>query len=163
MLVLAKSLGDLDFEQLMSVYAESNGKSGGEKDPGEPLSQGRALAERDFYEYLLDFFDTKGALYAVLEKEGLYVSALRLEPFQDGLLVEALETAPDRRGRGWATALLNEVLGLPQCKILYSHVRRRNLASRRVHEKCGFHVCQDFARYVDGSVDANALTYVWRK
>ena len=163
MLVLARSLRDLDFEQLMSVYAESNGKSGGEKYSGEPLSRQRALAERDFYEYLLDFFRTRGALYAVLEQEGIYVSALRLEPFQDGLLVEALETAPDTRGKGWATALLTEVLGLPQCKILYSHVRCRNLASRRVHEKCGFHVFRDFARYLDGSVDANALTYVWRK
>jgi len=41
-------------------------------------------------------------------------------------------------GRGIATEALDQFLGLEKTRPLYAHVAKRNAASRRVLEKCGF-------------------------
>jgi len=75
---------------------------------------------------------------------GRYVSALRLEPYRDGLLLEALETAPEQRRKGFAAALIRAVQCFLEGKTkLYSHVDKRNLSSLKVHEKCGFRIVSE--------------------
>ena len=131
MLYLARSLSRLHFSSLMAVYAESNRENGREFWPEEPEMRQIQLAEEDFYRYLSQvFFRSPGAVYAVWEENGWYVSAMRLEPYRDGLLLEALETAPEQRRKGFAAALIRAV----QCFLdgktkLYSHVDKRNLSS----------------------------------
>ena len=101
MLYLARSLSRLHFSSLMAVYAESNRENGREFWPEEPEMRQIQLAEEDFYRYLSQvFFRSPGAVYAVWEENGRYVSALRLEPYRDGLLLEALETARSSGERG---------------------------------------------------------------
>ena len=163
MLYLARSLSRLHFSSLMAVYAESNRENGQEFWPEEPEMRQIQLAEEDFYRYLSQvFFRSPGAVYAVWEENGRYVSALRLEPYRDGLLLEALETAPEQRRKGFAAALILAV----QCFLdgktkLYSHVDKRNLSSLKVHEKCGFRRVADFAVCVDGSVNQKMYTLCW--
>ena len=163
MLYLTHSLSQLHFGSLMTVYGESNRENGREFWPEEPEMRQIQLAEEDFYRYLSQvFFQTRGAVYAVWEKNGRYVSALRLEPYRDGLLLEALETAPEQRRKGYAAALIRAVQGFLEGKTkLYSHVDRRNLPSLKVHETCGFRRVADFAVYVDGSVDQKMYTLCW--
>lgn len=163
MLYLAHSLSQLHFGSLMAVYGESNRENGREFWPEEPEMRQIQLAEEDFYRYLEQvFFQTPGAVYAVWEENGRYVSALRLEPYRDGLLVEALETAPEQRRRGYAAALIQAVQCFLEEKTkLYSHVDKRNLPSLKVHEKCGFRRIADYAVYVDGSVNQRMYTLCW--
>lgn len=163
MLYWAKKLRDLDFRQLMDVYEEGNLENGNDRWPEEPAGQQLLMAEQAFYQYLKEcFFPTEGAVYAVWVAEGRYVSALRLEPYQDGLLLEALETAPDQRKKGYAEALIKGVLREMGDRKIYSHVGKRNTASLKTHEKCGFHRILEHAAYADGSVLPNACTFCSR-
>jgi len=151
MLYLAKSLRQLRVGDLMELYTKSNL----EKAAKTSLLQ----VEQDFYQYLRDcFFAISAAVYAVWVEEGKYISALRLEPYKDGLLLEALETAPKYRRKGYAQKLMEAVLAEFSGQKIYSHVRKDNLASLAVHEKCGFRKISDFAAYIDGSVDDRAIT-----
>lgn len=158
MLFLAENMNQLTFSKLMDVYVEGNLENG--RDLWPELSDNEQLlrAEQAFYQYLNEeFFKTRGAVYAIWLEKDVYVSALRLEPYQDGLLLEALETAPEYRKRGYATRLVEAVKREFPGKI-YSHVGKRNTASLRTHEKCGFQRCLDYAVYIDGTVARNAYT-----
>ena len=125
----------------------------------EPEDRQIALAEQDFYQYLKDcFFPTFGAVYAVWMEENEYISALRLEPYKDGFLLEALETAPKHRRKGYAVKLIRAVLAQMPDQRIYSHVSKRNVPSLAVHEKCGFRKISDSAIYIDGSVNHRACT-----
>lgn len=162
MLIIANKIHQLRFSQLMDVYLEGNTENGREFWP--ELSEGEQLqrAEQDFYNYLHDvFFAAPGSFYCIWEDAGSYVSALRLEPYKDGLLLEALETAPDRRRNGFAATLLSAVRGYLADQggaKVYSHVGKRNEASLAVHQKAGFHRISEQAVYVDGSVNNRCCT-----
>lgn len=157
-LEVAEKLSQLHFSQLMDVYEEENRENGRQMHPGVSENEQIFRAEASFYTYLTEsFFKTSGAVYALWTVDGRYVSALRLEPYRDGYLLEALETKPDQRNLGNAAALVKAVLERWSCKI-YSHVSKCNGASLAVHKKCGFHEVLDHAVYIDGSVSHNAWT-----
>lgn len=151
MLYLAKSLQQLRFGDLMEVYAQTNLE--------KAEKSGLLQAEQDFYQYLQDcFFRIPDAVYAIWVEDNRYVSALRLEPYKDGLLLSALETAPSYRRRGYAGKLMAAVLTQFASQKIYSHVSKDNAASLTVHEQCGFRKKSDRAAYLDGSVDSKAFT-----
>lgn len=163
-LVVAQSLRELSFGKLMEVYSESNLENGRDLWPNETEGRLLALAEQEFYNYLQQvFFRTSGAQYLIWEADGCYVSALRLEPYRDGLLLEALETAPQHRGKGYAAALMQAALESAGSMKVYSHVGKKNAASLRVHEKCGFMRISESAVYADGSVDSRCCTLCFCK
>lgn len=156
---LCYKMNDLSFGKLMEVYAQSNLENGQEFWPEESRMRQIALSEQNFYNYLQQvFFKTPGACCCVLEKGNCYLSALRLEPYRDGLLLEALETAPDMRCRGYAKTLIRNMQKHTGSQKIYSHVGKRNLASLRTHESCGFRRISDFAVYADGSVNRRCFT-----
>lgn len=165
MLQIVTRLRDLDFRQLMDVYEEMNRLNGKAQYPA--LSSGAQLiqAEQDFYGYLQEcFFPTEGAFYAVWSPEGRYAAALRMEPYRDGLLLAALETAPQARGKGYAKALVKAVqayLSEKKPGVVYAHVEKRNLPSLTVHYACGFQKISDNAIYIDGSVLRSSVTLKW--
>lgn len=164
MLITAKSLRELRFPELMQVYEQSNLETASER-KDLPTMFALQLAEQDFRQYLQEvFFRTPGAICAVWEENGHYVSALRLEPYKDGLLLAALETAPSFRKQGYAATLIREVqryLAEAGNVKIYSHVNKRNTASLRTHEKCGFRVISDCAAYINGSVDSRSCTLLY--
>ncbi len=117
------------------------------------------LAEQDFYTYLKDvFFITEGAWYAVWVDQSQYRCALRVEPYQDGLLLAGLETAPGARRMGYAKKLVMAVLK-DLDRPLYSHVERQNVASMQLHRSCGFDFIRDTAVYLDGSIVNTSCTF----
>ena len=149
---------------LMKVYAETNCKTAREEWPDLPEGFALEKTERDFHDYLQGvFFRTDGAVYALWEVDGKYVSALRLEPYKDGLLIEALETAPDQRRKGYGRALVQAVMHSVEYKKLYSHVEKRNSASLKLHESCGFVRELDLAVYIDGSVNYRSCTMSFQR
>lgn len=157
-------LRDICFDQLMFVYSEALEENATELYATLNHAEGIMLARQDFYQYLQEvFFPTKDACYAVLEQNGRYVSALRVEPYRDGLLMEAVETAPEYRRKGYACSLVEQTVSMLSEKYhgkLYSHVSKRNYASIQLHKHCGFQILSEYARYIDGSVNDRAFTFV---
>ena len=145
MLKLVYSMADLDTEQLLEVYKEQE------------------IDEIDFLSYLReDFFRQKDAFYALWFIDGRYKAALRIEPYaDDGLLLTALSTASESRRCGYASALVTQVLehlhSTPYM-ILYSHIDKKNVPSLKLHQKCGFQLFSDSAKYIDGTVTQKSCT-----
>lgn len=163
MLIIAKNLRELSFGKLMEVYREGNLENGQELWPDEPEGRQIALAEQEFYNYLEQiFFRTADARYLIWEEQGSYRSALRLEPYEEGLLLEALETAPECRRMGYGAQLVQAALQSVGGVKVYSHVGKRNTASLRTHAKCGFAKSKDYAVYADGSVNDRCVTLYYQ-
>lgn len=158
MILRISSLQEISFGKLMELYKEGNFENAKELYPNTDLSAAMLEAEQDFYAYLHDvFFKTEEACYFILEKDEQYVSGLRIEPYMDGYLIEALETHPEHRHKGYATYLLNEVTSKFD-KPLYSHISKNNAASLSVHKRCGFKIILDYAEYIDGSHKQSSYT-----
>ena len=160
MLKIIHTIGQLKFSELMYVYSEGNIDNGSERYPYLSKESQIREAEQDFYNYLNEvFFRT-----ALWEVDNTYMAALRMEPFKDGWLLCALETAPCKRRRGYATLLITSVLNYMsqhgKLKV-YSHISKRNEPSIAAHLKCGFHVEYDYAVYSDGSVLHTSYTLVY--
>jgi len=161
MLSVVYKLKDIAFEALMGIYIEGNKENGAELYPTVSENEQIIRAEQDFYAFLQAFFRNDRAFYAMWACEGRYVSALRMEPYQDGYLLEALETAPDARCKGYAKALVTDVLSYLRKKTnapIYSHVNKKNKASLVVHNACGLKKILEHAVYIDGSVSHHCCT-----
>ncbi len=162
MLEIFTSLQDFSFEKLMRVYEQSNALSGTGRYADLSPERQVQCAENDFYEYLHStFFRLTGSLYCVWVEDGQYLSALRLEPFSDGYLLQALETAPMHRRKGIASQLVQGVLDYLAAidpKTVYSHIHKRNKPSLLLHKKCGFRIVSDHAAFIDGTVSSDAYT-----
>ncbi len=165
MLFTVTQMRELPFPALMEIYREENRAMGKKQWPWETEGRQLALAEEDFRDYLETiFFRQEGAVYALWFSQGRYVSALRLEPYLDGLLLEALATAPQERRKGYAAALIRaveEMLRLQGPVRLYAHVAKGNTPSLKTHASCGFLKISDSARYIDGSADSRCVTLLF--
>ena len=152
MLICARAFRELDFEALMEVYLEGNRENGEELYPEECPGKQMELAKRDFAHFLREnFYTQKDACYWVWLEDGAYRSALRLEPYQDGFLLEALETHPEYRRKGYAKKLISSVLErLPAGTRVYSHISKWNTASIASHQSCGFYKLLDYGVDTDG-------------
>lgn len=146
MLLKITSYAELDGRKLMDLYREGNLEN---TDYFYPDLEDKALAlervERDFLHYLeTDFFEKKGNTYWVWEEHGVWISALRLYPISPGFYyLEALETHPDFRRRGYGARLLDAVLAELKARgpfRLRDCVNKKNAPSLGVHEKCGFRI-----------------------
>lgn len=160
MLKLARNMREFSFGDLMEVYLEGNREKATEEWSDLPEGFALEMAEQDFHQFLREsFFAVPGAVYAIWEMDGKYVSALRLEPYRDGLLMEALETMPGQRRKGYGTALIHAVLDRIGGTKLYSHVHKSNEPSLNIHKKCGFKRIKEYAVYIDGSVNHRCCTF----
>lgn len=160
MLKLAKKMSEISIGSLMEVYAQSCLEQGRARYPQEDDTRQIAAGEREFYTYLTQvFFRTEGVRLAIWEEDGRYVSALRLEPYQDGLLLAGLETAPNQRRKGYAVKLVKAVLAELEGVKIYSHISVKNQASIRTHEVCGFFQSREYSVLLDGTVSRRYMTY----
>ncbi len=139
----------IDQRKLMDIYSESNFENTGYFYPDERNKEAAVRkVESGFLTFLKDdFFRHAKAAYWVFEEDGVWISALRTCEIQHGLYyLEALETRPDRRHKGYGTFLLSGVL--EEMKTggpfrLCDCVGKKNSASLKTHEKCGFLVVSD--------------------
>lgn len=161
MLIQVRSFGDLDFDALMDIYIEGNVENAEYFYPDETAEKGLALAIRDFRNFLCGkFFTRADAQYWISAEGEAYISALRFEKYQDGLLLEALETRPEYRGHGYAKRLILDVLKkLPTKTKIYSHVAKWNTASLATHRSCGFTQSLDYTLQSDGTICDDEVTF----
>ncbi len=156
----------LDFGQIMQVYRQSIEKFGREDYPDLDENRQVLEAEQDFYLYLKTFLKDPDSYFFVWVSEGKYVSAVRVEPYRDGVLIAGMETAPESRRKGYAKQLLcGTVQYLKNNHIykIYSHIHKDNIPSVKTHLSCGFVRSADYAAYIDGSVDRQSHTYLYQK
>lgn len=157
MLQIIESYNQLNMFDLLLVYEESNLEHGAACAPDASKWEQLRIGEAHMRDYVVNFLKTPGTKIAVWAAENGYVSALRLEGYDDGFLITGLETLPNVRGRGYATSLLNEVADRIPDK-LYAHVYKGNLASIAVHRKTGFKIISDRATLLDGTVSSKYFT-----
>ena len=150
MLITISHSADLDDDKLMAIYAEGNLEN---TDYFYPEITDKAEAvekvEHDFCHYIkTEFFNGKNRYY-VWENEGIWVSALRLNCLKDDFyFLEALETAPAFRKKGYATQLLTAVIDALKAKGRFKIcvcVGKNNIASLKTHQKCGFNIVRENA------------------
>ena len=149
MLLKITDFHDLDERKLMDIYAESNLENTEYFFPDEAdKTIAVKKVEKGFMEFLKnDFFGKTGASYWILEENDVWVSALRINRIKADLYyLEALETKPDQRGKGYASILLSgvaETLKNDGPFRLCDCVSKKNAISLRTHEKCGFHIVSE--------------------
>ena len=139
----------LDERKLMDVYAESNYENTDYFFPDEAdKEEAVRKVEAGFLDFLKnDFFRQEDAAYWILEEDRVWIGALRTCRVRDGLYyLEALETRPDRRSMGYGSQLLaavTEALKADGPFRLCDCVSKKNTASLKTHEKCGFRIVSD--------------------
>ena len=113
MLLKIEKYCDLNERMLMDIYSESNFEN---TDYFFPDEENKELAvqkvETGFLDFLKnEFFSQNEAAYWIFEENGVWHSALRTCKVLNGLYyLEALETRPDSRKKGYASLLLLCVL-----------------------------------------------------
>ena len=159
-MLIKVDLDSLDFLQLKAVYAEGIEENGAYFYPNESKEEQLALSARDFWEYLTsNYFLAPENRYWIWTESEQYISALRLDAYSDGLLLEALETRPGFRQMGFAKKLMDAALKqLPAGTKVYSQVSRHNAASLATHNSWGFSKLMDFAVDLDGTTVKEDIT-----
>ena len=96
MLKLIYHMRELDFHSIVRLY---------KNDSFEAYDvEYRFAAEHAFCHYLREvLFTIKDAFYAVWIERNQYIAVLHVEPYRDGMLLEALETSQKNRRQGYAT------------------------------------------------------------
>lgn len=148
MLIKITKPHEVDDKKLMAIYAEGNVENTEYfypqiKDKAEAVKK----VEADFCNYIKTEFLNGKNIYYVLDKNGVWVSALRLYHIADNVYyLEALETNPNYRKMGYATQLLNNVIDELKAKgnfKICDCVGKKNTASLNTHKKCGFKIVSE--------------------
>ena len=160
MILRITSYNELDKRKLMDIYAESNFENTEYFYPDEPDKNAAVnKVESGFLDFLKnEFFKQTKAAYWVFEVDGTWVCALRTCEIHPGLYyLEALETKPDFRKKGYGSLLLSGVLEAMKAEgsfRLCDCVSKKNTASLKTHEKCGFQiVSEEGYDYLHGEAD----------
>lgn len=161
MLFITQHIEEISYSQLMYVYEETNRKYGESRYAAFTPAEQLFYAEQDLYSYLQQALKA-GGWFAAWVETGKYMSALRLEPYEGGWLITALETVAAHRRKGYANALLQAVTCLFEKETIYSHVFCNHRISMRLHEKNGFVQVKDHAVLLDGTLAGNAYTYMFQ-
>lgn len=160
MIIIADSVRKIEFHKLILLCADEIEQTRIRRYKKYSIQQGLFQAESDFYHYLKSSFFAVGGLYFIYEHDDRYVSAVRLEPYERGVLLNSLITKLEMRRNGYAEKLLHYALAYFEKTIVYSHVHVHNKPSRALHEKMGFKLSLEYARLLDGSLCNDYLTYV---
>lgn len=154
-LIKIEKFEQADTRKLMDIYRESNLENVGYFYPDcTDAEEGLRRVEENFLTYIREeFLSCPGNVYYVLEKDNVWVSALRLYHLEGHFYyVEALETRQEHRGRGYASELFRAVFEELKQRgsfVIRDSVSKRNEASLAVHKSCGFQiVLQEAYNYV---------------
>lgn len=145
LLVKNDKLSPTDKQKLMVVYEESNRENAEHMFTEDSTEDAIKKVYEGFFQFLDEFLDDPLNSYYIWEEQGEYISTLRLTKLPDFYYMEALETTPDYRQRGYAKKLMDAVIALPKKEgkpIIRCSVSKKNEKSLAFHRKCGFIVDQ---------------------
>jgi ribosomal protein S18 acetylase RimI-like enzyme len=147
-----------DAAQWMAVYREGN------QENADYFRRTLAQEEENFAAFLREFLENPENTYYIWEENSQWLAALRLSRQEDFYYLEALETAPDHRRKGYGKTLLRAVcekLEESGPVTIRDTVSKRNLPSLRTHRACGFAIEQDPAME-DGRPNDRCCGLVYR-
>ncbi len=161
MLITISNPEELDGERLMGIYRESNEENAEDQYPDLDGTEAVEKIRRGFVEFIKKDFLNGANRYFVWEEDGVWVSALRLYFVREGFYyIEALETHPDYRRRGYGARVLSETLKVLEKTgpfEVHDCVSRTNEASLATHRKCGFVIDSDVGvNYLSGKRNERA-------
>ena len=168
MLLKITELVDENSKKLMDIYRESNIDNIKHFYPKiTDMEIGRRKVEKDYVNYLKnDFLTDSDRCCYVWKENGIWVSALRFYKIKDKLYyLEALETHPDYRKKGFAEKLICGVIDKLKSDgdfEIKSYTGKKNIASQMTHEKCGFKRIEE--RVFDYSINEyveNVINYIY--
>ena len=153
---------------IKEIYIEGCIENAKEKYPeSEDLTEAIKEEEAYFMTFLEKFFNKEENKYYILEVEEGWVSALRLTKLDGFFYMESLETAPQYRGKGYATRLIREVILLLEQRgsvVIRSSVGKKNIPSRETHRKCKFEIENENAvNYLSGETNEHCYGMLYRK
>lgn len=144
MLIKVKELSDKEAKLLMEVYRESNKENIFCFFPEvQNAEQGLRMVEKSYIQWLChEFFKKENAFCYVWKEKGVWISALRIHYIGSNLYyIEALETHPEYRKKGYAEKLINAIVDILKENEFFeirSYTSIKNIASQKTHKKCGF-------------------------
>ena len=148
-LLVCREFDRVDKAPFMNVYKESSSENAVRWYPELSAEAALQKYEEGYADYMAHGFADEGGLSFILQENGVYVCALRLFPRGDGqFYLEALETHPAYRQRGYGTQLLNKMTAYLAAEnpffTVTSHVKKTNTASIRTHLAAGFIIAADY-------------------
>ena len=153
------------YQLVHEIYIEGSMENAREKYPdAADLSTAIKEEEASFVDFLQDFFSHPENAYYVLEEDHMPVSAARLSKIDNFYYLEALETSPNYRKKGYASRLLTEIISFlhKQGSVdIRDCVSKTNTASLATHKKCGFQIAEENGIYYPSNT-VNVKTYGMR-
>ena len=145
MLLVLQSPEELDVPKLLAIYRESVLENCQRMFPAETFDKSLEQYETGYAAFMREeFFAQPGHFWMVETADELWASALRLLPLEEAStwMIEALETHPDHRRKGYGAQLLADTIRFMEethgSITLLSGVGKRNTASLQTHLRCGF-------------------------
>lgn len=147
--LITRKSEEIDFNKLMDIYEESNWENlSMVKSDIDEKSDKNILYQKvrqAYTDYLKNDFLKSGKNYiAILIDDKSYLSALRLYDEGKIFLLEALETNPSFRRKGYGGKLLSKVLdNFANREEIRSEVGKNNKKSLNLHKKLGFKIKEE--------------------
>ena len=147
--LITNEIDKVDLEKLMDIYEESNWENlsmvESEKDK---LSDKNILYQKvreNYKSYLKNEFLKDGKNFlAIFKDDKAYLAALMIYDEGDFYLLEALETRPDARRRGYGEELVKGLISCLGNDIeIRSEVSKSNQKSLALHKKLGFEIKEE--------------------
>ena len=129
------------------------------------LKEYKSMTQEEMYTLVHEIY-IEGCMENAREKypDNMPVSAARLSKINDFYYLEALETPPQYRKKGYASELLNEMithLHQQGSVDIRDCVSKTNTASLATHKKCGFFIAEENGIYYPSNT-VNNKTYGMR-
>ena len=159
MIEIVKKINSEVINNLFEIYAESM---------QETLQSGNYKSKQDmlgdYQLFLKEFISKPNQLVIVEIQNGVWVSGLRaIETKPSHWHIEAVETRPDSRQKGYGKKLLKNTLEYLTTRGMKSAdccIAKSNIASQTLHTNCGF-VCTNKSPIYDGKPANNTQIYLF--
>lgn len=148
-LLVFKDFESVDAEQFLNIYKESSADNAQKWFPELEKAEALKEYENGFLGFMKNDFFSGGGLLFIIADCGCYVSALRLyEKAPAEYYLEALETNPDCRKKGYGREVLLQLQRYlknhSKSYILTAHVEKTNIPSLKAHKSAGFEITADY-------------------
>lgn len=156
----------LNKEEFLAVYKGSAEINAPQWYPDLPFEAAVQKYESGYWDFMQrSFWEEKGVLL-VAHSDSHYVSAVvAYQKENHSFLIEALETAPNERGKGYGKIVLKEMLDFlvhsDSNATVYSFTGKKNIASQRTHASLGMEKLHDYWQDESGTIDNTQITYVY--
>jgi|GEM_PF-5410631 Sortase and related acyltransferases len=144
-------------DELLHVYTQSNEDIFRKDYAGQYGSEeaSRAALAQDYADFIAEFIAQDDRYIFAVRDSGIYVAALRIIRMSPGgWYIEALETSPEHRRKGFARCLLTQTLRCMRAlsaRSVVSVIGRDNIASQALHVSCGFTQTGKAAKDIEGA------------